>query len=502
MRFCIQVSRKIIDPNDFRNNYYVFEADQLVAMSYPNASLVRSPDMKTIGIKATKQDETPFTKEEKIALRKQLICFKNTALIVEKSFLTEEAIENCTVPVVVDFEMAEVEKEEKNGICEAEARVRAFMRMLRVKEDTVGDEGYEKNVGGKSFIKDYKKDWSTHPKVSIYIKRIRDSSNAAGAYQFMGKTYDEVIKNYGKRYKITDFSKEAQDKMCLILMKHYYTQDRPKEFYDTQSENRKVWRKRFKGQQGDIIQFVIDNDIRRAALLSSLCWASLPDSPYGQQSAKYTFADVKTIYDNYLKEELINPSNELYLKKGFLKEFGYDCCTGQSDLEVGSCNECNQDHYDIARPEHWVHQKPEECWQASIEILANYGLKNNSGYSQNRIIMADQSGTKLIPKETQKALDYIDSQLKIGKPVVVGLDDNLRKGTYNSHKATEHFFVLVGKGCEDGKRYYRFFDVGARSRELGTGKNSRLFLLDNDLLQGKSAGGSHTYTITEVRKNN
>ncbi|MFH6955936.1 glycoside hydrolase family 104 protein [Flavobacterium aquidurense] len=253
-------------------------------------------------------------------------------------------------------------KDNKNGICEAEARVRAFMRMLRVKEDTVGDSGYEKNVGGKSFIKDYEKDWSTHPKVSIYIKRIDASSNAAGAYQFMGKTYDEIIKNYGKRYKITDFSKEAQDKLCLVLMKHYYKQDRPSEFYDTSSETKNEWRKRFKERQGDIIQFIIDGDIKRASLLSSLCWASLPDSPYGQQSNTYTFADVKTIYENYLKEELINPSNELYLKKGFLKEFGYECCPVQSDLEVGSCDECNQDHYDIAKPEYWVHQKPSECW--------------------------------------------------------------------------------------------------------------------------------------------
>ncbi len=129
-------------------------------------------------------------------------------------------------------------------------------------------------------------------------------------------------------------------------------------------------------------------------------------------------------------------------------------------------------------------------------------MKNNSGYPQNRIIMADQLGNKLIPKDIHKAIDYIDSQLRTGKPVVVGLDDNLRKETYNSHKATEHFFVIVGKGCEEGKLFYRFFDVGAHSRELGTGKNSKLFLLDNGLLQGKSAGGSHNYTVTEIRKNN
>nr|WP_315222338.1 PAAR-like protein [uncultured Flavobacterium sp.] len=114
VRFSIQVSRKVKDPNDDKKEVYVFEDDQLAEMPYPNASLVRSPDMKTVGIKAIKQDETPFSKEEKIALRKQLICFKNTALIVAKGILTEEAIENCTVPVVVDLEMAEVHT---NGVC-------------------------------------------------------------------------------------------------------------------------------------------------------------------------------------------------------------------------------------------------------------------------------------------------------------------------------------------------------------------------------------------------
>ncbi len=62
---------------------------------------------------------------------------------------------------------------------------------------------------------------------------------------------------------------------------------------------------------------IIDNDIKKASLISSLCWASLPDSPYGQQSSSYTFDMVKTIYEKKLKEELIEPSKELHLKKGF-----------------------------------------------------------------------------------------------------------------------------------------------------------------------------------------
>lgn len=57
VRFSIHVSRKE-DPNDDKKEVYIFEDDQLATISYPNASLVRSPDMKTIDIKATKQDQT------------------------------------------------------------------------------------------------------------------------------------------------------------------------------------------------------------------------------------------------------------------------------------------------------------------------------------------------------------------------------------------------------------------------------------------------------------
>ena len=115
--------------------------------------------------------------------------------------------------------------------------------------------------------------------------------------------------------------------------------------------------------------------------------------------------------------------------------------------------------------------------------------------------MADQTGKTLIPKNTQMALDYLDEQLKLGNPIVVGLDDNLRKATYNSHKATEHFFVIVGKGCEDGKIYYNFFDVGSKTVEEGTAEKNKLYLLENKLLEGKSYGGTHNYTVTEVRRN-
>ncbi|SDI54321.1 Muramidase (phage lambda lysozyme) [Chryseobacterium taeanense] len=261
-----------------------------------------------------------------------------------------------------------VKQDDKNEVCECEARVRAFMRMLRYKEGTDKDIGYTTQYSGKQFS-----DMSKHPEKVITAGKY--SSSAAGAYQIMTDTwknltgyykdenkkwhYSEKI-DYAKKYNITSFDQESQDKFCLVIMKHNYVKDRSDSFYnptiwkdkkkhirDTEKEEKiKEWRKRFKGQQGDIIQMIIDNDIKRAALISSLCWASLPDSPYGQQQLGYTFAIVKAIYENYLREELNETQTwNLYLKKGFLKEFGYGCCQNNIDNQNQDANnKCMKDY--------------------------------------------------------------------------------------------------------------------------------------------------------------
>ncbi|GEM_PF-1210688 len=259
-------------------------------------------------------------------------------------------------------------KEEEDKICECEARIRAFMRMLRFKEGTSSEIGYTTQYSGKQFS-----DMSKHPEE--VIKAGGYSSSAAGAYQIMTDTWKNLTGHYqgidkkwhysekidlAKKYNISSFDQESQDKFCLVIMKHYYLQDRSDSFYNptvwknkkkkihdtVKEEKARNWRKRFKGKQGDIIQMIIDNDIERAALISSLCWASLPDSPYGQQSSAYTFAIVKAIYEKNLREELIEPNKELHLKKGFLKEFGYGCCDESSKTEqepVPQNNICPED---------------------------------------------------------------------------------------------------------------------------------------------------------------
>ena len=225
--------------------------------------------------------------------------------------------------------------------CECEERVRAFMRMLRVKEGTEGEKGYTMLFAKKDFIKDYGKNTTKHPEVVVSSAN-GYSSSAAGAYQIMADTYNDkgFAKNRNK-YNINSFDQESQDKLCVTILKHNYVDDRPSSFYnpiywkdvnkterDTEKENKaKEKRKKFKGQNGDIIKMLINNNYEKALLLSSLCWASLPDSPYGQPVG--TKEECKSNYEKFLEEELEGKS-DLYIKKDFLKDFGYDCCGNNS----------------------------------------------------------------------------------------------------------------------------------------------------------------------------
>ncbi|HEX8576825.1 MAG TPA: hypothetical protein VF677_11080, partial [Flavobacterium sp.] len=269
-----------------------------------------------------------------------MLCFKNSALMVTDSTSTPEAVQNCDVLVTVDeieemkeFEMAEIDR---NEICECEARIRAFMRLIMVKESeriavSRGNSPYETNVGGLSFIKDYKKDYSTHPRV--YVKSA--DSTAAGAYQILGWVYDQLNgweidrktyrktgvyvekKDYVKKYKLPDFSPLSQDKLCLILLKHY--------------------------RKGSI-EAIISNNINKALDITSFEWASLPhnDKNYKTKTQwRYegqhgqTLEEARNNYNSFLKEELEGKTKYLEIKKGFLKEFGYHCCKDTNSANDG-----------------------------------------------------------------------------------------------------------------------------------------------------------------------
>ncbi len=205
------------------------------------------------------------------------------------------------------------------GICECEARVRAFMRMLRKGEGTGGEKGYTTQYSGKQFT-----DLSTHPEEVITAGSY--SSSAAGAYQVMRYTWwwingEKLTKenkkagvyekehDYIKKYNIPSFDQESQDEICVILFRHK--------------------------QKKDFLDLIVDNKPKEAMeKYGSYEWASLPPGRYGQPTQ--TMEGALAEYERCLKEELAGVS-DLHIKKGFLKKYGYDCCE-QQKIVAGDIN--------------------------------------------------------------------------------------------------------------------------------------------------------------------
>ena len=164
-----------------------------------------------------------------------------------------------------------------------EARVRAFLRMLRVGEGTKGPNGYETVVGGK-LLKDYGKNFSQHPNILIKLSSTLQST-AAGAYQFLWSTWKE----YAIKNGIYDFSPINQDRVCVILLKY----------------------------KRHALDDIMQGNIKHAIELCNKEWAGLPGSPYGQRTET-----IETCLENYMKylEEEMNGKTSLAVPIGDLDD--------------------------------------------------------------------------------------------------------------------------------------------------------------------------------------
>ena len=120
--------------------------------------------------------------------------------------------------------------------------VKSFLAVIRSGEGTSDSGGYSRHYGGTSFDS-----FADHPRIAITAGRW--TSTAAGAYQFLSRTWDECASALG----LADFSPKNQDLAALFLI------DRRKALDD-----------------------VIAGRIEQAVIKCNREWASLPGSPYGQ----------------------------------------------------------------------------------------------------------------------------------------------------------------------------------------------------------------------------
>lgn len=129
-------------------------------------------------------------------------------------------------------------------------QVKAFLALIRAGEGTTGTNGYRTMFGGSLFT-----GFADHPRRTI--KASGYTSTAAGAYQFLSRTWDEMR----AKYDLADFAPANQDIAAVGLIKR-------------------------RGALADVLA----GRFRAAIEKCGKEWASLPGSPYGQPTLTWSRA--------------------------------------------------------------------------------------------------------------------------------------------------------------------------------------------------------------------
>jgi len=108
--------------------------------------------------------------------------------------------------------------------------------------------GYNVIVGGGTF-----RDYGDHPRQSIHLPRYGIYSTAAGRYQFLISTWDDLVARFGHR----DFTPASQDAGATQLIR-----------------------------QCKALGLVHDGKVREAIDACRTIWASLPGAGYGQREVE------------------------------------------------------------------------------------------------------------------------------------------------------------------------------------------------------------------------
>ncbi|SDS22166.1 Muramidase (phage lambda lysozyme) [Halopseudomonas xinjiangensis] len=166
--------------------------------------------------------------------------------------------------------MAVIKPDKAGGI-----NVVAFLDMLAWSEGTstilASDDGYNVIVGGELFD-----DYSDHPRKLVPLPNLGIKSTAAGRYQFLSRTWDAIVRNYGFRGR---FIPEAQDLAAIKLL-----------------------------QECGALPLIREGSIVEAIRQAAPIWASLPGAGYGQREHK--LARLLGIYGEERVAE-VRPDNQL-----------------------------------------------------------------------------------------------------------------------------------------------------------------------------------------------
>ncbi|RXK85896.1 DUF6443 domain-containing protein [Filimonas effusa] len=144
------------------------------------------------------------------------------------------------------------------------------------------------------------------------------------------------------------------------------------------------------------------------------------------------------------------------------------------------------------------------CARASQKIIRDAGIKKG-GTKEGRIIVAEDSPDhkklNILPN-VKDGVDYIDNELEINHPVMVGVNHTLKK-RQDDGAAADHFVVIVGRGIDPvtNQVYYNFYEVGTAHENKGKSDKNKLYLQPDYSLKGTNYAGERIFTVTDIRKN-
>ncbi|NDV17742.1 hypothetical protein GO009_17130, partial [Muricauda sp. TY007] len=178
-------------------------------------------------------------------------------------------------------------------------------------------------------------------------------------------------------------------------------------------------------------------------------------------------------------------------------------------LKEGACPECGKKHVDLRKKLIFKKQAAgsTNCGEVARSIIRQLGITCEGydihGVAYYQLVLENASHTKLVfdKGESIKAIQYLDKAIDFGHPVRVGVNHTLG-GNINedSYPTTDHYVVIVGRKCIDGKINYTFWDVGTKR-----GKSTEwLFQLRDGykLVADKTyKSGNKPYTVTQIARN-
>ncbi|GEM_PF-3568640 len=276
--------------------------------------------------------------------------------------------------------------------CECEAKIRAFMRMIRLGEGTLDEGGYTRIVGGSSFS-DYGKDLCTHP--GIYIAK--HDSTAAGAYQITRTNWNDYpFVKWRKDNNIHDFSFVSQDIFAVYLI----------------VKKRKA------------LDDIINDRFEEAIKKCNSEWASLPGAGYKQREEK--LSTVQGLYNQFLKEELEGKKSnkaKLHIAPGFLKKiFNVNCCnenlTSSCPADKSQCF----NYFDVV-PSPRINDQSNNVNKNRYYRVKRYNSKYPNGYYHTGLDILAGIGTTLHSMLCGEVVEAYNTNGDLGKIVTVKSKD-------------------------------------------------------------------------------